>query len=135
MGKGHYPKDCYALIRITTIKRRKEGYQMSKIKEMIKYFDGYGSPYDGLIIALAELEISEKQNDTETVLGTWTPVSKELPPKDDTYLVTMDGAICGVDEPIISMCGYENGKWDEEGYVIAWMPMPEVYGRTKNEES
>lgn len=33
---------------------------MSKIKELIKYFESYGSPYDGLIIALAEMQIPQK---------------------------------------------------------------------------
>lgn len=33
---------------------------MSKIEELIKYFDGYGSPYDGLIIALAEMQVPKK---------------------------------------------------------------------------
>lgn len=39
---------------------------MSKIKELIKYFDGYGSPYDGLIIALAELHIPQKVTGMKT---------------------------------------------------------------------
>ncbi len=25
------------------------------------------------------------------------------------------------------MCGIENDRWDEEGCVIAWMPLPEPY--------
>lgn len=65
--------------------------------------------------------------DIDTKFGFWTPLSEHSPIKDDTYLVTLDGEICGMDEPIVGMCGYENGKWDEEGYVIAWMPMPKVY--------
>jgi len=32
----------------------------SKIKELINYFDGYGSPYDGLIIALAKMQVPIK---------------------------------------------------------------------------
>lgn len=39
---------------------------MSKIEELIKYFDGYGSPYDGLIIALAEMQIPKKVNGPKT---------------------------------------------------------------------
>lgn len=65
--------------------------------------------------------------DFETGFMLWE-TTKKPPKKDGTYLVTLDGAICGNDEPIIGMCGYENGKWDEEGYVIAWMPLPHVFG-------
>lgn len=39
---------------------------MSKIKELINFFDGYGSPYDGLVIALAEMQIPKKANGLKT---------------------------------------------------------------------
>ena len=55
----------------------------------------------------------------------WIPVT-ESPKNDDTYLVTMDGEICGQEEPLTSMCGYFDGKWDED-CVIAWRPLPEPY--------
>lgn len=56
----------------------------------------------------------------------WIPVSERLP-EDGTYLCTLDGELCGIDEPFTGMCGIENGKWDEEGCVIAWRPLPEPY--------
>jgi hypothetical protein len=56
----------------------------------------------------------------------WIPVSERLP-EDGTYLCTLDGELCGIDEPFTGMCGIENGKWDEEGCVIAWMELPEPY--------
>lgn len=58
----------------------------------------------------------------------WIPVSKWLP-ENGTYLCTLDGELCGIDEPFTGMCGIENGKWDEEGCVIAWMLLPEPYKR------
>ena len=56
----------------------------------------------------------------------WIPVSERLP-EDGTYLCTLDGELCGIDEPFTGMCGIENGKWDEEGCVIAWQPLPAPY--------
>lgn len=56
----------------------------------------------------------------------WIPVEERLP-EDGTYLCTLDGELCGLDEPFTGMCGIENGKWDEEGCVIAWMPLPASY--------
>lgn len=56
----------------------------------------------------------------------WIPVSERLP-EEGTYLCTLDGELCGIDEAFIGMCGIENGKWDEEGCVIAWQPLPEPY--------
>lgn len=56
----------------------------------------------------------------------WIPVSKELP-EDGTYLCTLDGELCGIDEPFTGMCGIENGVWDEQDCVIAWRPLPEPY--------
>ena len=56
----------------------------------------------------------------------WIPVEERLP-EDGTYLCTLDGELCGIDEPFVGMCGIENGKWDEEGCVIAWQPLPAPY--------
>lgn len=56
----------------------------------------------------------------------WIPVEERLP-EDGAYLCTLDGELCGLDEPFTGMCGIENGKWDEEGCVIAWQPLPEPY--------
>ncbi len=56
----------------------------------------------------------------------WIPVEERLP-ENGTYLCTLDGELCGIDEPFAGMCGIENGRWDEEGCVIAWMPLPEPY--------
>lgn len=38
----------------------------------------------------------------------------------------LDGEICRQDEPITAMCGYFDGKWDEES-VLAWRPLPDPY--------
>lgn len=56
----------------------------------------------------------------------WIPCSERLP-EDGTYLCTLDGELVGEQEPFTGMCGIENGKWDEEGCVIAWKPLPEPY--------
>ena len=56
----------------------------------------------------------------------WIPVAERLP-EDGTYLTTLDGELVGQEEPFTGMCGIENGKWDEDGCVIAWMPLPEPY--------
>lgn len=56
----------------------------------------------------------------------WIPVQERMP-EDGTYLCTLDGELCGIEEPFTGMCGIENGIWDEPGYVIAWKPLPEPY--------
>ncbi len=56
----------------------------------------------------------------------WIPVEERLP-ENGTYLCTLDGELCGINEPFTGMCGIENDRWDEEGCVIAWMPLPEPY--------
>lgn len=65
----------------------------------------------------------------------WIPVEERLPDKDDTYLCTLDGKLCGIEEPFTGMCGFENGKWDEPDCVIAWMPLPEPYRPEKLKEA
>lgn len=65
--------------------------------------------------------------DIDTKFGFWQPLAEASPRKDGTYLVTLKGEICGIDESIIGMCGFENRQWDEEGYVLAWMPLPEPW--------
>ena len=70
-------------------------------------------------LLLADLEQDEKESG-------WIPVSDRLP-KDGTYITTLDGELVGQEEPFTGMCGIENGKWDDEDCVIAWMPLPEPY--------
>lgn len=63
----------------------------------------------------------------------WIPVAERLP-EDGTYLTTLDGELVGQEEPFTGMCGIENGKWDEDGCVIAWMPLPEPYKESEDME-
>lgn len=70
-------------------------------------------------LLLTDLEQDEKENG-------WIPVSERLP-EDGTYITTLDGELVGQEEPFTGMCGIENGKWDDEDCVIAWMPLPEPY--------
>lgn len=56
----------------------------------------------------------------------WIPVTERLP-EDGYYLATLDGELVGQEEPFTGMCGIENGQWDDEGCVIAWMSLPEPY--------
>lgn len=74
-----------------------------------------------------EIFCKVRGKDIDTKFGFWTPLSEASPLSDGTYIVTLEGELCGIDEPFVGMCGYENGRWDEEGCVIAWMPFPEVY--------
>ena len=81
-------------------------------------------PDDGeyYLIAIQALENQLKDK--------WIPVS-EKPKEDGSYLTTIDGAICGIEEPFTGTCWFENGKWDEDGYVLAWKPLPEPYKEVK----
>lgn len=63
----------------------------------------------------------------------WIPVAERLP-EDGTYLTTLDGELVGQEKPFTGMCGIENGKWDEDGCVIAWMPLPEPYRESEEEQ-
>lgn len=56
----------------------------------------------------------------------WIPVEERMP-EDGTYLCTLKGELCGIEEPFTGMCGIENGIWDEPDCVIAWRPIPEPY--------
>ena len=78
-----------------------------------------GSALDIVKILLADMEEDEKEHG-------WIPVSERLP-EDGTYITTLDGELVGQEEPFTGMCGIENGKWEDEDSVIAWMPLPEPY--------
>lgn len=56
----------------------------------------------------------------------WIPVEEQLP-EDGIYLTTFNDGSVGQNEAFTGMCGIENGKWDEDRCVIAWMPLPEPY--------
>lgn len=62
----------------------------------------------------------------------WIPVEERLP-EDGTYLCTLAGELCGIEEPFTGMCGIENGIWDEPDCVIAWRPLPEPYRPERSE--
>ena len=62
----------------------------------------------------------------------WIPVEERLP-EDGTYLCTLAGELCGIEEPFTGMCGIENGIWDEPDCVIAWHPLPEPYRPERSE--
>ena len=74
------------------------------------------------------LDEAKEEFATDTNVGnnSWIPCSERLP-EDGTYLCTLDGELCGLDEPFTGMCGIENGVWDEPDCVIAWQPLPEQY--------
>ena len=57
----------------------------------------------------------------------WIPVEERLPEEDGTYLCTLDGELCGIEEPFTGMCGIEDGTWDEPDCVLAWRPLPDPY--------
>lgn len=63
----------------------------------------------------------------------WIPVEERLP-EDGTYLCTLKGELCGIEEPFTGMCGIENGIWDEPDCVIAWQPLPDPYRTERSKE-
>ena len=63
----------------------------------------------------------------------WISVEERLP-EDGTYLCTLAGELCGIEEPFTGMCGIENGIWDEPDCVIAWHPLPEPYHAERSRE-
>ena len=81
-----------------------------------------GKKREGLI--LADKIIREHMNDG------WIPVGDRLP-EDGIYLCTLEGELCGIEEPFTGMCGIENGIWDEPDCVTAWQPLPEPYQAEK----
>lgn len=64
----------------------------------------------------------------------WIPVEEQTP-EDGTYLCTLKGELCGIEEPFTGMCGIENGIWDEPDCVIAWQPLPDPYRLERNGET
>ena len=52
--------------------------------------------------------------------------------KEETFCYSQVGSrkkeiLVGEEEPFTGMCGIKNEKWDEDGCVIAWKPLPEPY--------
>ena len=111
---------------------------MSHIKDRLSdYHDFMKKLADGhqMVLASDVLEMIEQlQDDLEQdeKENGWIPVSDRLP-EDGTYITTLDGELVGQEEPFTGMCGIENGKWDDEDCVIAWMPLPEPYKRTSHD--
>lgn len=100
---------------------------MSDAMEFIQNEDGTFSVYDNTYNIVIHCETEEKQKKVIQRLSTdWIPVSERLP-EDGTYITTLDGELVGQKEPFTGMCGIENGKWDDEDCVIAWMPLPKPY--------
>lgn len=104
---------------MSRVRTRLEQYK-TEIENKSQYKHGLpGSALDIVNTLLNDLEQEEKENG-------WIPVSERLP-EDGTYITTLDGELVGQEEPFTGMFGIENGKWDDEDCVIAWMPLPEPY--------
>ena len=104
---------------MSRVRTRLEQYK-AEIEKKSQYKHGLpGSALDIVNTLLNDFEQDEKENG-------WIPVSDRLP-EDGTYITTLDGELVGQEEPFTGMCGIENGKWDDEDCVIAWMPLPEPY--------
>ena len=105
-----------------------------KIYDFIKRtINPYGKPFKGTAyeFGLKIMDYIENMDDEKE--NGWIPVSERLP-EDGTYITTLDGELVGQEEPFTGMCGIENGKWDDEDCVIAWMPLPEPpYKENKHE--
>lgn len=99
----------------------------SKIYDYIKRtINPYGKPFKGTAYELGLKIMDYIENMDDEKENGWIPVSERLP-EDGTYITTLDGELVGQEEPFTGMCGIENGKWDEEDCVIAWMYLPEPY--------
>ncbi len=87
-----------------------------------------GNPKQATVVRECKKTFRRIIDEQQTVYANddWIPCSERLP-EDGTYLCTLDGELVGEQEPFTGMCGIENGKWDEEGCVIAWKPLPEPY--------
>ena len=104
---------------------------MSHIRDRLKqYKDKYSDcyKYAGVYVKVIQDMIEQLQGDLEQdeKENGWIPVS-ERSPEDGTYITTLHGEPVGQEEPFTGMCGIENGKWDDEDCVIAWMYLPEPY--------
>lgn len=99
----------------------------SKIYDYIKRtINPYGKPFEGTAYELGLKIMDYIENMYDEKENGWIPVSERLP-EDGTYITTLDGDLVGQEEPFTGMCGIENGKWDDEDCVIAWMYLPEPY--------
>lgn len=104
---------------MSRVRKRLEQYK-AELERQTQYKAGLpGSALDIVKILMADMEEDEKEHG-------WIPVSERLP-EDGTYITTLDGELVGQEEPFTGMCGIENGKWEDEDSVIAWMPLPEPY--------
>lgn len=56
----------------------------------------------------------------------WVP-AEDRPEKTGGYICTLAGGIIGGDKPFVGMSWYENGEWDDQESVLAWMPLPDAY--------
>ena len=100
--------------------------QLSRIYHRLRLYEITGITPDKFAVINQEYTKMAKELADLRKQNRWIPVRKELP-EDGTYLRTLDGELCGIDEPFTGMCGIENGVWDEQDCVIAWRPLPEPY--------
>ena len=109
--------------RLTHKARYEAGYKLNK---NVHEWEGVDK-----LAAYENTGLTPKEIIDGKMLTGWIPVEEQLPKKDGFYLATLDGEICGADEPFTGMAEFENGKWidDEDDYqcVLAWMSLPEPY--------
>ena len=84
-------------------------------------FEAFGISDDYISVGWVKEIIRKHMNDG------WIPVEEWMPEEDGTYLCTLDGELCGIEEPFTGMCGIEDGIWVEPDCVLAWRPLPDPY--------
>lgn len=117
------------------LKARKGRFVVYDVEYLKSHIEQEAAIY-GNISAIEALKKSE-----------WIPCSERLPEDGDTYLVTIEynGEVIGVDAASYSpFYGYIDKHWDtfedwkEDDdtcyHVTAWMPMPEAYTESEDNE-
>lgn len=72
------------------------------------------------------LQQEKQEQDNE-----WIPVSKRLPESNDIVLVTLNDSHVAEASYFNQHWVYYAGEAFESNYPVAWMPLPEPYGKEK----
>ena len=90
-------------------------------------YDSYSQYNEAWQDAIYRVRVKLEEFFKEKENADWIPVEERMPEEDGTYLCTLDGELCGIEEPFTGMCGIEDGIWDEPDCVLAWRPLPDPY--------
>ena len=134
----HYEANYYSIFDCKELERARhwDGHTEKDVTRLLSLPSAQPTYTDAEIQKMQDLEQAQiekaYQLGREDAQPPWIPCSKKVPDETDSYLVTNNNCVCPVELAVFKADGaywtdaYVGERY-KNGYILAWMPLPERY--------